>query len=100
MLGVGSCFVAVALKVGSIRFLKLYLRKKFLATPSPVAAWSRRESAVSCLLGLQIRIPPGHGCLPLVSAVSCHLEVLRRADRSSRGVLPRVVCLSAIVKPL
>jgi hypothetical protein len=31
--------------------------------------------------------------------VCCQVEVSRRADHSSRGVLPSVVCLSVIVKP-
>jgi hypothetical protein len=39
-----------------------------------------------------------HGCLSLVSVVFCQVS-LWRADRSSRGVLQSVVCLSVIVKP-
>jgi hypothetical protein len=42
----------------------------------------------------------GHGCLSVVSVVCCQVEVSRRADPSSRGVLPTVVRLkSVIVKP-
>jgi hypothetical protein len=31
----------------------------------------RRGSAATRLLGLRVRIPPGHGCLSLVSVVCC-----------------------------
>jgi hypothetical protein len=40
--------------------------------------WPRRlscGSAASRLLGLWVRIPPGHGCLFLVSVVCCQVEV-------------------------
>ena len=37
-----------------------------------------------------------HGYLPLVIAVFCQVEV--SVHHSSRGILPSVVCLSAIVK--
>ena len=40
----------------------------------------------------------GHGCLSLGSVVG--YRYVRRADHSSRGVLPSVVCLSVIVKLL
>ena len=39
----------------------------------------------------------GHGWLSLVSIVCCERS-LRRADQSSGGVQPNVVCLSVIVK--
>ena len=39
----------------------------------------------------------GHECLFVVSVVCCQRS-LHRADHSSRGVLPSVVCLSVIVK--
>ena len=35
----------------------------------------RRGSAAACLLGLWVRIPPGHGCLSNVSIVCCQLGV-------------------------
>ena len=35
----------------------------------------RRGSAAATLLGLRVRIPRGHGCLPLVSVVCCQVEV-------------------------
>jgi hypothetical protein len=38
----------------------------------------RRGSAAARLLGLWFRIPPGHGCLSLVSIVCCHLEVFAK----------------------
>jgi len=47
----------------------------------------RRRSAAARLLRLWVRIPPGHGCLSVVSVVCCQRS-LRRADHSSRGVLP------------
>ena len=37
-------------------------------------------------------------CLSIVGVVCCQVESLRRVDHSSRGVLPWVVCLSAIMK--
>ena len=42
--------------------------------------------------------PAGAGCLSVLSVLRCQVEVLRGADHSSRGVVPSVVCLSAIVK--
>jgi hypothetical protein len=51
----------------------------------------RRGSAAARLLGLRVRILPGHACLCFVSVVCCH--------HSSKGVLPSVVCLCVIVKP-
>ena len=35
----------------------------------------RLGSAAACLLGLQVRIPPGHGYLSVVTAVCCQVEV-------------------------
>jgi hypothetical protein len=35
----------------------------------------KRGSAAAWLLGLRVRIPQGHGCLPLVSVVCCQVEV-------------------------
>jgi hypothetical protein len=51
----------------------------------------RRRSAAPRLLRLLVRIPPGYGCLSVVSVVCCHLEVSGRANHSSRGVLLTVV---------
>jgi hypothetical protein len=49
----------------------------------------RCVSAAAHLLGLRGRIAPGQGCLSLWA--SC---VVRRADHSSGGVLPNVLCLN------
>ena len=62
--------------------------------------WSRdlrRGSTAAHLLRLRFRIPPRAGML--VSCECCVLSgrVLRRADHSSRGVLPRVACVSVTV---
>jgi hypothetical protein len=35
----------------------------------------RRGSAAARFLGSRIRIPPGHGCLSVVSVVFCQVEV-------------------------
>jgi hypothetical protein len=43
--------------------------------PIPVARGLRRGSAAACLLRLRVRIPPGHGCLSLVSVVCCRVDV-------------------------
>jgi hypothetical protein len=43
-----------------------------------LSQWLRgltRRSAVARLLGLYVRIPPGHGCLSVVSVVSWQVEV-------------------------
>ena len=40
----------------------------------------------------------GNGCLSLASVVCFHVEFSASADRSSRGILPSVVCLSVIMK--
>jgi hypothetical protein len=62
-----------------------------------VSRWPRgvrRGSAAARLLRLSVQIPPGHGCLSLVSVVCCQEEV------SATGrLLQSVVCLSVIVKP-
>ena len=60
--------------------------------PIPVAALPTRGYAAGLLLGLRVRIPPA-GWIP-VSCEGCVLSgrrSLRRADHSSRGVLPTVV---------
>jgi hypothetical protein len=54
----------------------------------PLACWD---------CGFESRRAPA--CLSLVNVVFCQVEVLRRADHSSRGVLPSVGCLSVIVMP-
>ena len=51
----------------------------------------RRRSTAARLLRLWVRIPPGHGCLSVVSVVCCQVEVSATHDHSSRGVLPTVM---------
>jgi hypothetical protein len=59
-----------------------------------------KASATARLLGLRVRIPSGawNVCLLRLLCV-VRQRSLRRADHSSRGVLPSVLCLSAIAKP-
>jgi hypothetical protein len=63
----------------------------------PRGLW--RESAAASLLEMRVRIPP-EGWMS-VSCKRCLLSdmSLRRAYRSSRGILPNVMCLSAIENP-
>jgi hypothetical protein len=69
----------------SRQFIPTYLLK-----PIPVAARpTARRSAADRLLGLRVRIPPGHVCLSLVNVVCCQVNG-RRPDPSSRAVLPTV----------
>jgi hypothetical protein len=51
----------------------------------------RFGSAAVRLLRLRIRMPPGARFLSIIIAVCCQTS-LRRADHSSRGVLPSVAC--------
>lgn len=56
----------------------------------------RRESAAADVRGMRVRIPPeGWMCL-LQALFVVRYKSLRRAYRSSRGILPSVMCLSAI----
>ena len=70
-----------------------------------IVVWSywlhclRRRSVTACLLGLQVRIPARDMEISVLWVLCVARErSLRRADHSSRGVLPIVVCLSVIVK--
>jgi hypothetical protein len=45
----------------------------------------RRGSAADRLLGLRVRIPPGHGCVSVVSVVCCQIEV----SAAGRSVVQR-----------
>jgi hypothetical protein len=59
----------------------------------------RRKYSAASLLGLRVRIPPEAwiiACCWMLCVVMW--RSLRWADRSYRGVLPTVVCLSIIVK--
>ena len=65
------------------------LRKlKFLIPMVGRSQWPRGLRPLACWdRGFESH--RGHGCLSVVSVVCCQL---RRADHSSRGVLPTVVC--------
>jgi hypothetical protein len=66
----------------------------FWVSPIPVVTL-RRGSASARLLRVWVRIPP-----VVWMSICCECCVtLRRADRSSRGVLSSVVCLSVTVNP-
>jgi hypothetical protein len=78
----------------------LKLRPQYLATSlarQSRSQWPRginRGSAAVLLLGMRVRIRLGSWMF--VPCECCVLSV-RRADHSSRGVLPSVVCLSVIM---
>jgi hypothetical protein len=59
----------------------------------------RRRSAAAWLLGSRVRIPLGVWMfVSCVYMLCCPVRSLRRADHSSRGVLP-CVCMHVIKKP-
>ena len=51
--------------------------------PIAVTARVRRGSAAALLLGLWVRIPPGHRCLPFAGVVCYQAEVSALADHFS-----------------
>ena len=51
--------------------------------------------AAARLLGFRVRIPPGAW---MAVCFACCVLSLRRADHSSRGVLPSVICLRVMLK--
>jgi hypothetical protein len=64
--------------------------------------WSRglrRGSTAARLLGLRVRIPPGAWMSVSCDCCFVRFRSLRRADLSSRGILPSVMCLSVIEEP-
>jgi hypothetical protein len=65
--------------------------------PIPMARGLRRETASARLLGLWVRIPPGAWMFVCCECCVLSGRYVRRADHSSRGVLPNVVCLNVIV---
>jgi len=67
---------------------------------SPVSAWSEAWVCGRSLAGIVGSNAAGgmDVCLLLVLSVVRYMS-LRRADHSSRGVLPSSVCLSVILKP-
>ena len=79
-----SC--AVVMKSGNLNFLEpsgplqacngtatFYLIIRYCRSQWPRRL--KRGSAAAYFLGLQVRIPPAHGCRPTVSVVCCHVEV-------------------------
>jgi len=66
-----------------------------LTLPTPVVGGLIRGAAASRLLGLRVRIPPGHNRLSLVCIVCSSLYL---GNHRYRGALPSVVCLSVIMK--
>jgi hypothetical protein len=66
-------------------FLLLHLRKKKMLPYS----LGRFQWAAALLLGLRVRMPPGHGCFCLACFQA---EVVRWADHSSSGVILTAVC--------
>jgi hypothetical protein len=54
----------------------------------------RRRSVAVRLLGLRVRILPGHGCLSLVSVVCCQVEVSASGWSLVQRSLPSVVYLN------
>jgi hypothetical protein len=73
----------------------------FNCWPIPVAAASKAWACNRPLAGNAGSNPLGgvDVSLSLVSVVCCQVESLQRADHSSRGVIPSVVCLNVISKP-
>ena len=65
--------------------------------PIPVAARSKAWICGGRLMGLWVRIP-SEG-VEVVSCECCVLSGRGLCDRLITGILPTVVCLSAIVKP-
>jgi len=75
---------------------KLYFN---ITSHIPVAAQSKAWVCVApCLLGLWDRIPTGHGSLFSEHCVLSGRDLCVRLI-TCPGVLPRVVCLSVIIKP-
>jgi hypothetical protein len=71
------------------------------ADPSGRAVWDEGLRSLSFWdCGFEYSGEPGYLSFSLMDAVCFLAEVsVRRADHSSRRVLPRVACLSVIVKP-
>jgi hypothetical protein len=61
-----------------LKLMKIYFRVFYLTVLKDRSQWPlslRRGSAAAGLLGLWVRIPPGHGCLSLGSVVCCQVEI-------------------------
>jgi len=76
------------------RTINIFVPYVMSAGPSGRARGLRRGYAVVRLQSLRVPISPVH-----LNVVCCQVEVLRRADNSSRGVLPSAVCLNVIEEP-
>ena len=63
--------------------------------------WSRHLRLSLCCWDCRFETRKGHGCLSLESVVCYQIQEmsLGREDHSSRGVLPREMCLRVIPKP-
>jgi hypothetical protein len=78
--------------MGELKITNLFIFLHIIATcRSQWPSGLRRGSAAGRLLESRVRIPPGHGCLSVLSVVCSSGSSLRRADPSSRGALPTVV---------
>ena len=55
--------------------IRIFYVRKYDGVRSRRPRSLRCGSAAACLLGLRVRIPPGHGYLHLVSVVCCQVEV-------------------------
>jgi hypothetical protein len=70
----------------------------YLANPSCRAVWGVGLRPFACW-DCGFESSRGHGCLSCECCVLSGRGLLLRADRSFRGIVPSVVCLSLIVKP-
>jgi len=59
----------------------------------------KRETAIARLRNFEFQSHRGHECTSVLNVVCCQERSLQRTNHSSRGVVPSVVCLSAISKP-
>ena len=79
----------------------LSIKLSYVIDRSRLSRGLRRGSVAVRLLGLRVRIPPGHGCLSVVSVVSVvRQRSLRGADPSSRGVLPSARVERSVIRTI
>jgi hypothetical protein len=81
--------------VTSIRLCAYVIKR----VPIPVAARSTAWFCGRSLAGIAVSFPAVSMDSSLLRSVVCCRRSLQRANHSFREVLPRVVCLSVIVKP-
>jgi hypothetical protein len=80
-----------------VKDLRCYMRRSRSQWPLRL----RRGSAAACCWDCGFNFRRGRGCLSFVTVIYCQVEVSVRADHSSGGVLPSVVCpMSVIAKPI